>query len=233
MGTVLPDNLRCWSSGRVRPGAEFRDWYSIGAAARCASDDVQPHPDVVAGTAAAITSPSPDNTAAMKMRYLYVVLFSVPALLSAIIISFLLFGAAAGVLWIFVFGDNPWPSSVSTILTASLVLAFVTLWVALMSAAYVVGKKQEKQAGLNAKHVLAAAGATALLMLLVISYQWRVGNTGTKSDGVLCSTFCWDKGFPSSGMPPRDAGVATCSCFDTQGRETVKAPMAEVVLGQK
>lgn len=167
------------------------------------------------------------------MRYLYVFLFSVPALLTAIIVSFLMFGAAAGVLWIFVFGDNPWPLSVGTMLTASLVLAFATLWVALMSAAYVVGKKQEEQAVLNTKHVLAAAGATALLMLLAISYQWRVGNIGAKSDGVLCSTFCQDKGFASSGMPPRDSGVATCSCFDTQGRETVKAPMADVVLGQR
>jgi len=154
-------------------------------------------------------------------------------LFTAIITSFLLFGAAAGVLWIFVFGDNPWSSYVSTLLTALLVLAVATLWIALMSAAYVVGKKQEEHAVLNAKHVMAAAAATALLMLLVVSYQWRVGNIGTKSDGMLCSSFCQDKGFPSSGMPPRDAGVATCSCFDAQGRETVKAPMVDVVLGPR
>lgn len=70
----------------------------------------------------------------MKRRYLYVLLFGVPALLASIIISFLLFGAAAGILWIFVLGDNPWPSSTDNMLTAMFVLACVMLWVAFMSA---------------------------------------------------------------------------------------------------
>ena len=46
----------------------------------------------------------------MKRRYVYVLLFATPAFLASIIVSLLLFGAAAGVLWLFVFGDNPWPS---------------------------------------------------------------------------------------------------------------------------
>ena len=54
----------------------------------------------------------------MKRRYLYVLIFGVPALLVSVIISFLLFGAAAGVLWIFVFGDNPWPAFAGKMLTA-------------------------------------------------------------------------------------------------------------------
>jgi hypothetical protein len=165
----------------------------------------------------------------MKKRYLYVLLFAVPALLASIIISLLLFGAAAGILWIFVFGDNPWPSSADNILTAMLILACMTLWVFFMSAAYVAGKKQEEHTALNVKHVLASAGATALLVLLAGLHQWGVGNIGPKSDDVLCSDFCRDKGFAGSGMPPRDAGAATCSCFDAQGREAVKVPMREVI----
>jgi len=167
----------------------------------------------------------------MKRRYLYVLLFGVPALLASVIISVLLFAAAAGVLWIFVFGDNPWPSSADTMLTTIFVLAFATLWLALMSVAYVAGKKQEQHAALNTRHVMGAAGTTALLVLLVVSHQWRVGNIGTKSDGVLCTEFCRDKGFAGSGMPPRDAGPAICSCFDAQGRETVKVPMADITTG--
>ncbi|MBI5583093.1 MAG: hypothetical protein HY892_04660 [Deltaproteobacteria bacterium] len=169
---------------------------------------------------------------AMKRRYLYVLLFGVPALLASTIISLLLSGAAAGILWIFVFGDSPWPPSAGNMLTVMLVFTSVTLSVAFMSAAYVFGKKQEEQAALNVKHVMASAGATALLVLLVVSQQWLVGNIGTKSDDVLCSEFCRDQGFTGSGRPPRDAGAATCSCYDVQGREAVKVSMRDVVAGE-
>src|SRR5438034_9814042 len=116
----------------------------------------------------------------MKRRYVYVLLFATPAFLASIIVSFLLFGAAAGVLWLFVFGDNPWPSFANQMLVAMLILTFMTLWVAFMSVAYVAGKKQEARASLNAKHVAASAGATALLVVLTLLHQWSVGNIGTK-----------------------------------------------------
>jgi hypothetical protein len=168
----------------------------------------------------------------MKRRYLYMLLFGAPALLAAIIISVLLFGAAAGALWLFVLGDNPWPSSANNVLAAMLILACIALWVALLSAAYVVGKKQEAHAAFNARHVVVSAGATALLVLLVALHQWSVGNIGTKSDGLLCSDYCRSKGFMGSGMPPRNTGVATCSCFDAQGREAAKVPMVDVTAEQ-
>lgn len=164
----------------------------------------------------------------MKRRHLYALLFGVPALLAALIISFLLFGAAAGFLWFFVFGDNPWPSSAGNLLTALFVLACLGLWIAFLAAAYTAGKKQEARAALNGKHVMASAGVTALLLLLVALHQWGVGNIGPKSDDVLCSEFCRDKGFAGSGMPPRDAGAATCSCYDAEGREAVNIPIGEV-----
>lgn len=164
----------------------------------------------------------------MKKRYLYVLLFSAPALLAAVIIATVLFGAVAGLLWIFVFGDNPWPPTADTVLTAVLVLACTALWLAMLYAAYVVGKKQEAQATLNTRHVMIAVGVTVLLVLLAVAHQWRVGNLGPKSNGELCADFCRDQGFAGSGMPPRDAGAATCSCFDAQGREAMKVPMGEI-----
>jgi hypothetical protein len=165
----------------------------------------------------------------MKRRYVYVLLFATPAFLASIIVSFLLFGAAAGVLWLFVFGDNPWPSFTNQMLVAMLILTFMTVWVAFMSVAYVAGKKQEARASLNAKHVAASAGATALLVVLTFLHQWSVGNIGTKADSLLCSEYCRDKGFAGSGMPPRDTGAATCSCFNAEGRETVTVPMGDLI----
>jgi hypothetical protein len=145
-----------------------------------------------------------------------------PALLASIIVSFLLFGGVAGFLWIFVSGDNPWPSSIGNWLMALLVFTCVTLWIAFMVAAYFVGKKQEVHPILNVRHVIASVGATLLLVLLVILQQWNVGNIGKKSNEVLCAEFCRDKGFAGSGMPPRNVAPAMCSCYDAQGRETMK-----------
>ncbi|MHB8881194.1 MAG: hypothetical protein ACYC69_06745 [Thermodesulfovibrionales bacterium] len=164
----------------------------------------------------------------MKRRYVYAALFGLPALLASLIISILLFGAAAGILWIFIYGDNPWPASAGSMLTAVFALACITLWAAFMYAAYLAGKKQEGRGTLNMKHMMVSAGITALLILLIILHQWRVGNLGTRSDDVVCSEFCRDRGFAGSGMPPRDAAEPTCSCFDNQGREAVKVPLREV-----
>jgi hypothetical protein len=165
----------------------------------------------------------------VKRRYLYLLLFSVPIVLAAAVLAFAVFGAAAGVLWLFVAGDNPWPSSANTLLVAVFVLAFVASAFVFTSRAYAVGRREEAQPSLNATHVVAAAGATALLLLAIVAYQWHVGNIGPKTEGVLCADFCRGKGFAGSGMPPRHAGAATCTCFDPQGREAVKVPMADVV----
>lgn len=163
----------------------------------------------------------------MKRRYLYVLLYGMPALLASIIVSFLLFGGVAGFLWIFVLGDNPWPSSIGNWLMALLVFTCVTLWIVFMAAAFFVGKKQEVRPALYVRHVIASAGATLLLVLLVILHQWSVGNIGKKSDEVRCAEFCRDKGFAGSGMPPGKVAAAVCSCYDTQGRETMKINMED------
>ena len=167
----------------------------------------------------------------MKRRYVYVLLFGLPALLAALVVSLLLFGAAAGALWIFVLGDNPWPASAGSVLVGLMAVVCVALWLGLLSFAYAAGKLQEAQPALNPRHVLASVAATALLVLVVAAQQWGVGNLGAKSDSVQCADFCKAKGFMASGMPPRDSGLATCSCYDARGHEAVKVPMAEAAAG--
>ena len=165
----------------------------------------------------------------MKRRYLYLLLFSVPIVLGAAVVAFAVFGAAAGILWLFLAGDTPWPSAAHTLLGAVFALAFAASALAFTSWAYAVGQQEETAAALNVKHAWAAAGATALLLLAVVAYQWHVGNIGPRTDGVLCGDFCRAEGFAGSGMPPRHAGAATCICFDPQGREAVTVPMESVV----
>jgi hypothetical protein len=164
----------------------------------------------------------------MKRRYAYVLLFAPPALLAAAIVAVLLGAAVAGGLWLFVLGDDPWPASASTALTILFALVGVGVWVGLLTVAYAFGKTQEARAAPILRPLLAAAGATAILALLVVFQQWRVGNLGPKSVDVLCSEYCREKGFLASAMPPRDSGAASCSCFDMQGREALKAPIGEI-----
>lgn len=164
----------------------------------------------------------------MKRRHLYMLVFALPALLASAAVALALFGAVAGMLWLFVFGDNPWPSSAGTVLVVLALTVLAAMWAVLLSRAYAFGRRQEHCPAPVTRHVVLAAGMTALLVLIAVSYQWRTGNIGPKDDGTLCTDFCRDKGFAGSGMPPRNQGAATCSCFDAQGREAVKVPIAEV-----
>jgi len=164
----------------------------------------------------------------VKRRYLYLLLFSVPIVLASAVVAFAVFGAAAGIVWLFLAGDTPWPPAADILLGAVFVLAFAASALAFASWAYAVGRQAEASAALNGKHAVAAVGATVLLLLGIVAYQWHVGNIGPKTDGVVCADFCRGKGFAGSGMPPRNAGAATCTCFDPQGREALNVPMGEV-----
>ena len=144
-------------------------------------------------------------------------MFGVPGLLAAIIIATGLFGAAAGVLWLLVFGDNPWPETANKMLVVLFGLTCVAAWITLLALAYIAGRNQETRAVLNVRHVLISAGATLMLVVLVIAHQWGVGNIGAPGNGVLCAEFCRDRGYAGSGMPPRNSGTETCSCFDARG----------------
>ena len=164
----------------------------------------------------------------MKKRYLYALLFGIPGLFIAGIISIFVFGAFAGVLWIYVFGDNPWPSYAEQLLSMVFVLTVLTLWIASTVLGYVVGKRLEKDPAWNRNHVLISAGLTTLFLLLILFQQWSVGNLGPKSDTVLCSELCGRHGYPGSGMPPQNTWYRICSCYDDAGNEVLVVPLDSI-----
>jgi len=88
----------------------------------------------------------------VKRRYLYLLFFSVPIVLASAIVAFAVFGAAAGILWLFLAGDNPWPPAANILLGAVFVLAFAASALAFTSWAYAVGQQEETAAALNVKH---------------------------------------------------------------------------------
>lgn len=166
----------------------------------------------------------------MKKRYLYSLLFGIPGFFASGVISLFVFGAVIGILWIYVFGDNPWPISTDNMLAILLVFVFSILWIASMTIGYVIGKKFEKDPVLNWKHILVSGGLTLMFILFIVLQQWSVGNIGPKSDSVLCSNFCAQHGYSGSGMPPIDSGDRTCSCYDNSGNEALIVPLDSIDL---
>jgi hypothetical protein len=55
----------------------------------------------------------------INRRHVYVLLFAVPALLVSIIAAALMLAASAGALWLFVYGDDPWPNTANVLLEPS------------------------------------------------------------------------------------------------------------------
>lgn len=124
----------------------------------------------------------------MKRRYLYPLMYSVPAFILSAIIMVVVTAAIGGALWIFVYGDNPWPSFVELYSPIFMFTVLATVWLVLLSAAFTWGKRQEANPSLNMKHLYLAAGSTVALMLLVFLHQLSVGNIGPRPDVLVPSS---------------------------------------------
>ena len=164
----------------------------------------------------------------MKKRYLYSLLFGVPGFFAALMIAFLLFGMTAGVLWVFVFGDAPWPPYADKLLPGLFASAFLVAWTVFIALGFVTGRRLEKDPHTNTRHILVSSGLTLTFLLLIVIQQFRVGNLGPRSDSVLCSDYCALNGYTGSGLPPRDSGDRTCSCYDDFGNEILKIPLDRI-----
>jgi len=164
----------------------------------------------------------------MKKRYLYALLFGIPGFFVSGIITLLVFGGVIGILWIYVFGDNPWPVSTDTLLSVLLIVGFLLLWTASIAAGYVIGKRLESDPAWNRTHILISGGLTLLFILFIVLQQLSVGNIGPKTDSALCSDFCIQKGYSGSGMPPQNSGDRSCICLDDSGNEVLKVPLDSI-----
>jgi hypothetical protein len=168
----------------------------------------------------------------MKKRYSYSLLFGIPGFIISVVVSSLIFGSLVGVLWIYVLGDNPWPSLIEKILPILFALVFLTLWLTTIVVGFIVGKRLEINPVMNRKHILVSIGLTILPILFIIFYQVSVGNIGPKSDGERCSDFCSQRGYPGSSMPPEDSGERNCTCINNSGIEIIKVPIDDIVPGK-
>ncbi|HJS20238.1 MAG TPA: hypothetical protein VJ785_15935 [Anaerolineales bacterium] len=161
----------------------------------------------------------------MKKRYVYSLLFGIPGLLLAGLVSIVLFGSLMGFLWLFVFGDDPWPSYIEQIVPVLFVLSVLVVWFVFIVTGYVIGRSLEKDPVLNRNHFLISAAVTLLFILLIAVRQWSVENIGSAADSVQCSDFCTLHGFSGSSLPPGSSADRICSCFDSSGNEAMRIPL--------
>ena len=164
----------------------------------------------------------------MKKRYLYLFLFGIPGFILSLMASFAFVGAGTGLLWLFVFGDETWPSWVEAILPIILIALILVIWVIFLLIGFRTGSKLESEPGIDKQHILISGGLTILFIMLVVFQQLRVGKLGPKLDSQVCSDYCLSLGYSGSGMPPRNSGDRTCSCYDDLGNEAVKTQLDEI-----
>ena len=162
----------------------------------------------------------------MKKRYIYSLLFGIPGMLVSLVVSFFIFGFVAGFLWLYVYGDALWPAAAGKMLPVLFGVCFLALWAMTLVMGYVTGKRLETTPDLNRRHVLVSAVATVLPLLLIMLHQTR--HSGAKTDSQLCSEYCSSRGYSASGMPAKDTGDRSCSCFDAAGGELLKVPLDSV-----
>jgi hypothetical protein len=161
----------------------------------------------------------------MKKRYIYSILFGVPGLLISALLSLIVAGTAAGALWIFVFGDNPWPASVETILPVMILAVFLVVWIAILAAGFFIGKRLERDPVFNKGHILVSIGVIVAFLLGFTLFQLRIGNIGPRSESLVCSDYCSQKGYSASSESPQNLGNRTCSCLGQFGNEILTVPM--------
>lgn len=161
----------------------------------------------------------------MKKRFLYALLFGIPGFFIAGMSSIAIFGAAMGALWLYVFGDNPWPTSIETITLALFLVTFLIVWAVFMVIGFGVGRRLEADPILNRKHILVSGGLTLAFILFIVFQQFSVENLGPRSADGVCSDYCSLKGYSASGLSPQDTGNRVCSCYDNLGNEVRMAPL--------
>ena len=167
----------------------------------------------------------------MRARYSYPLLFLLPSAMVAFLAAFIVVGAGAGVLWIFVYGDNTWPKSADTALMSLAVLAAAGTLSLLLFTSYSYGRSREPVGGLARRHVVWALVISIALPALVFLRQWQIGNMGTigpKADTLVCADFCTTKKFNESRFPQD----GTCRCYDKSGHEALNISMSQVHSGE-
>ncbi|ACB00311.1 hypothetical protein SAMN06272755_2474 [Picosynechococcus sp. OG1] len=153
----------------------------------------------------------------MKQRYIYSLLFLLPGFSVSLLGTWIIMGTVLGILWLYVFGDNPWPTWIEPLISVLFLLIFSGSWLTITVAGYRVGKKLEARSGFKSKHLWLSLWATLLPIAIILLHQLGNGNLGPKSPQERCHDYCRYHGYQSSSTSPQNSGGQTCSCLGQYG----------------
>ena len=153
----------------------------------------------------------------MRRRYTYLLLFALPALLASLLAGTIVLVFTLAVFWVFVFGDDTWPTYANVLMAVFSVGAFTATFCVLLYHAYVEGRRQEDKAGLGRRPVAYAMAATLALLIVPALYGWHSSQNADTGPAAACARDCAARGFAGSGIPPRDSGDRTCTCYGPDG----------------
>ncbi|MGE5639025.1 MAG: hypothetical protein ACM30H_02945 [Clostridia bacterium] len=162
----------------------------------------------------------------MRRRHAYLLLFGAPALLAALLVGAIVLVFALAIFWIFIFGDNTWPDYSYYLLAALFIGAAGTTFAVLLYHAYEAGKRQEETTSTNRAHIALAIASTLALLIVPALYVWHSSQADQTPEGA-CAFYCKNRGFAASGMPPRNSGDKTCTCYGPKGEAGATFPLPE------
>ena len=162
----------------------------------------------------------------MRRRNAYLLLFGAPALLASLLVGAIVLVFALAVFWVFIFGDDTWPAYTNYLLAALFIGSAGTTFVVLLYHAYAAGQRQEQAPSTSGFHVALAVASTLALLAVPALYVWHSSQADQTPEGA-CAFYCTNRGFPSSGMPPRNSGDKTCTCYRPDGGVGASFPLPE------
>ena len=129
------------------------------------------------------------------------------AFVVALVPAFMVTAFAAGVLWLFVYGDNVWPKAADLTILGVFFVSWFGAGSALTSALNRNPRVQRFSLG-QLMVVSVMMGTMAIGVMLV--HQWLNGNLGHEPHP--CKLACEAKGFSGASWSDDEPGIEDCTC---------------------
>jgi hypothetical protein len=136
------------------------------------------------------------------------ILLAVPCFLLSLLPALFITGAVAGFLWLFVYGDNPWPDLADIVIAS----AFLLSWVSAGTLLTLGLIRHPRVRNLPTSKLTVAAALLSLFAVATIAYhQWSIGNLDPSNP---CLIQCREAGHPAGMTAIDEQGHETCTCLD-------------------
>lgn len=148
-----------------------------------------------------------------KHKIICMLLFMVPGIFASFIVSLFVSGVIAGVFWLFIFGDNPWPDWVDLFIPLCFGLIFLF---SVMGFSYAGYKAADKNSDISRKHVVLSIGVSFVLIAIIVLNSFKGEIQLHMTDPLVseCMALCSERGYNGSSTSPKNSEIRECSCFD-------------------